>query len=266
MNVFKILLSIIFILISTTASSSIVKMKISEQLYILSGKEYGTNIGLIAAENGLILIDPMPGDNHLSELDQVIQSIYDKPVIFILNTHAHSDHTGGNKYFENKGGKLIEGDIPLKGFTHIKVESHSSIDNIFYHKESNAIFVGDIFDTSWHPTFYAGGVKGFSSAVDTILNMGDDQSLIIPGHGVTANKSSLIEFRENTFAWINRVRELYHKESDLEKIMADTQLKSILQKFNAIDKATFIPEKAYKRFIERTISVIDNEESLQQAH
>ncbi|WP_444930924.1 MBL fold metallo-hydrolase [Microbulbifer sp. SSSA002] len=266
MNIFKILFSITFILASSTASSSISKLKISEQLYILSGKEYGTNIGLIAVESGLILIDPMPGDNHLSELDQVIQSIHNEPVVFILNTHVHSDHTGGNKYFEGKGGQLIEGNLNIEGFAHVRVKSHSSDDNIYYHKKSNAIFVGDIFDTSWHPTFYAGGVEGFNNAVDAILNLGDDQSLIIPGHGVTASKSALVEFRENTFAWINRVRELYQKGSDLEKIMADTQVKSILQRFNVSGKAVFVPKRAYKRFIERTIAVIDNEESFQQAH
>ncbi|WHI51112.1 hypothetical protein P3339_22390 [Microbulbifer sp. MLAF003] len=87
----------------------------------------------------------------------------------------------------------------MDSFTHIKVKSHSAIDNIYYLKESNSIFVGDVFDTSWHPVFYSGGIKGFNEAIDAILNLGDEQSLIIPGHGVPSSKLSLLEFRKNTF-------------------------------------------------------------------
>lgn len=266
MTKFRILISISFLLSSSTALSNGVSIeKVSEYLHILGGKEYGTNIGLIATEDGLVLIDPMPGNNQLSALNDVIQSIYNKPISFILNTHAHSDHTAGNEYFVKQGGKLIEGSFNLKGFTHIKVKSHSAIDNIYYHKKSNSIFVGDVFDTSWHPTFYAGGIKGFNEAIDTILNLGDDQSLIIPGHGAPASKSSLLEFKKNTFGWINKIRELLQKGLSVEQIMVDTQIKSILEKFNVNNKSPFLPQKAYKRFIERTISVINDENSIRHA-
>ncbi|BBM01143.1 MBL fold metallo-hydrolase [Microbulbifer sp. GL-2] len=263
MKGFRILISILFLFISSTALSSGVSIqKISEQLHILSGKEYETNIGLIATEDGLVLIDPMPGNNQLSGLNEAIQSIHNEPISFILNTHAHSDHTGGNEYFKKQGGKLIENTFNLDGFTHIKVKSHSEIDNIYYHKESNSIFVGDVFDTSWHPTFYSGGIKGFNEAIDAILNLGDDQSLIIPGHGVPSSKSSLLEFRKNTFEWTNKIQELHQKGMSMEEIMIDTQVKDIVEKFNVNNKSPFLPKKAYRRFIERTISVINNEKSL----
>ncbi|MFA0813323.1 MBL fold metallo-hydrolase [Microbulbifer epialgicus] len=260
MKQFRILISISFLIISFAAlSNSLSVEKVSEHLYVLSGKEYTTNIGLIALEDGLVLIDPMPGNNQFSELDREIRSIYDKPITFILNTHAHSDHTGGNEYFKKQGGKLIENAFNLDGFTHIKVKSHSAIDNIYYHEKSNTIFVGDVFDTSWHPTFYSGGIKGFNAAIDAILDLGDDQSLIIPGHGVPANKSSLLGFRKNTFEWINKIRELNQKGWDVERIMGDTQVQDILEKFNVNNKSSFLPQKAYKRFVERTITVIKRE-------
>ncbi|AWF83301.1 hypothetical protein BTJ40_00785 [Microbulbifer sp. A4B17] len=63
--------------------------------------------------------------------------MHNKPISFILNTHAHSDHTGGNEYFEKQGGKLVQNTFNLDSFIHIKVKSHSAIDNIYYHKESN---------------------------------------------------------------------------------------------------------------------------------
>lgn len=263
MTKFKVLTVISLLFFSSTVfSSSINVEKVSDQLHVLSGKEYGTNIGLISVENGLVLIDPMPGDGLLIELNNIIQSIYGKPITFILNTHAHSDHTGGNEYFIKQGAKLVESISNLDGFVHIRVKSHSAIDNIYYHKISNTVFVGDVFDTSWHPTFYAGGIQGFNEAIDNILKLGDDQTLIVPGHGAPASKLSLLEFRKNTLEWIKKVRELHQKGWDVDKIMDDDQAMGIVEKFNVSDKTLFLPPKAYKRFIERTIAVVKKEKGM----
>lgn len=44
--------------------------------------------------------------------------------------------------------------------------------------------------------------------------------------------------------------------------MIDTQVKDILEKFNVKNKSPFLPQKAYRSFIERNISVINDEKSL----
>ncbi|GHA16368.1 cyclase [Arenicella chitinivorans] len=263
MTKFKILIAISLLLFSCTALSSGINVKkVSEHLHILSGKEYGTNIGLIPINDGLVLIDPMPGNSHLSELDKIVRSIYDKPITFILNTHAHSDHAGGNEYFIQQGGKLVGSTSNLVGFVHIKAKSHSAIDNIYYHTKSNAVFVGDVFDTSWHPTFYAGGTKGFIEAIDAILNLGDDQTLIVPGHGAPSSKLSLREFRKNTLEWISKIRELDQQGWDVDRIMDDAKVKDVLEKFNVNNEAVFLPQKAFRRFIERTIAVVKREKGM----
>ncbi len=247
---------------STVFSSNIHVEKVSDQVHILSGKEYGTNIGLITTENGLTLIDPMPGGGHLLELDNIVKSISNKSIIYILNTHTHSDHTGGNEFFIEQGAKLVESITTSDNLVHIKVKSHSSNDNIYYHKISNTIFVGDVFDTSWHPTFYAGGFQGFNDAIDAIMKLGDEESLIVPGHGAPARKLSLLEFRKNTSEWIMRVRELHQKGWDEDRIMNDAQAKSIVEKFNLGGRSPFLPQEAFKRFVERTISVIEKEKGM----
>lgn len=240
-------------------SSSISVERISEQLHILSGKEYGTSIGVLVLEDGIVLVDPMPGSDNLVELDKTIRTISEKPIQFVLNTHAHSDHTGGNEYFIKKGGALVESFPKIEGLEHINVKSHSATDNIYYYKKSNVIFAGDVFDSSWHPTFYAGGTIGFSEAVDAILKLGDDETLIVPGHGSPVRKSSLVEFKKNTLLWIAKVKELHQKGWSENRIMNDIQANEILEKFNVTGKTPFIPEKAFKRFIQRTITVIDTE-------
>lgn len=73
-------------------ANSISVERVSEQVHLLKGIDYGTNIGLILTQDGLVLIDPMPGDEHLGALDDAIQSLYVKPVKFILNTQIGRAH------------------------------------------------------------------------------------------------------------------------------------------------------------------------------
>jgi len=139
-------------------------------------------------------------------------------------------------------------------------KAHSPFDKVFFHKKSNSIWVGDIYDTSWHPTFYAGGVSGFSKAIKGILKLGNDESMIIPGHGKPTGKTELQLFKNNTLAWVARVRKLKEDGQSAIEIMNDAQIKIILGKFNVENKADFIPEEAFVRFIERTLAVIEKGE------
>ncbi|MCO7188595.1 MULTISPECIES: MBL fold metallo-hydrolase [unclassified Pseudoalteromonas] len=244
-----------------TLAATIQVQAVSQHLHILTEQDYGTNIGLFKSSDGVVLIDPMPGKTNLAQLYKTVNQIHHKPVTHILNTHNHEDHSGGNAYFMERGAQLVEGDVKLAGFTRVMVKSHTSVDNIFYHKPSNTIFVGDVFDTSWHPTFYAGGVQGFKDAIEIILQIGDEQSVIIPGHGAVSNKASLREFRANTLLWVETVRVFRKKGYSVEKIMAENESKKIVARFNVQGKVPFLPDTAYKRFVERTIQVIEQEEN-----
>ncbi|WP_125717682.1 MBL fold metallo-hydrolase [Pseudoalteromonas rubra] len=260
MKLFKTLFATALILLSSAAFSANIQVQaVSQHVHILSGKDYGTNIGLFDTPDGLVLIDPMPGEPYLAELEKTIQTIYRKPVTHIINTHAHADHTGGNAFFASRGAQLVTGAINRFDITHRVVKSHTGTDNIYYYKPGNVIFVGDVFDTSWHPTFYAGGVAGFNQAIETILSLGDEQSLVVPGHGEAANKASLRAFRQNTLDWVNMVRTLSKQGLSVEQIMADTRAVELVARFNPQGKSPFLPSKAYERFVQRTLQVIEHE-------
>ncbi|MCG7563065.1 MBL fold metallo-hydrolase [Pseudoalteromonas sp. McH1-42] len=260
MNILKALLLFVLSLMSAAALSANIQVQaVSQHLHILSGKDYGTNIGLVETPSGLVLIDPMPGKAHLAELEKVIKEIHHKPITHILNTHAHDDHSGGNAFFTSQGVQLMAGESSIQGVFHRVVKSHTTTDNIYYHKPSNAIFVGDVFDTSWHPTFYAGGVAGFKNAIDTVLRLGDEQSLVVPGHGVATDKASLRRFRKNTLEWVDTIRLLSIQGLSVEQIMTNKKVIDLAERFNLSGKSPFLPQKAYQRFIERTIQVIERE-------
>ena len=247
--------------------------KYSDANFVLVGKNYGTNVGVILGDKGLLLIDPMPGESSLDNLHVLIKDISNTPILYVVNTHNHEDHTGGNEYFNNNGATILDQNSTLLksdsddkkpllsksfGLEIIQVKSHTNQDDLYFHSESNVLFVGDVFDNSWHPTFYAGGIYGFTDTIGKILATGDENTLIVPGHGSPANKEVVNAFYDNTLVWLGRVSELHKDKVSVEEMMKDNQINEILQRFNTEKSEEFIPQKAFRRFIERTVSIVSS--------
>jgi cyclase len=83
--------------------------KVSGNIYMLEGQ--GGNIAASVGEDGIVIVD-----DQFAPLAEKIQAalkelkITDKPVRFVINTHYHGDHTGGNVPFNNAGSTLIAQD------------------------------------------------------------------------------------------------------------------------------------------------------------
>src|ERR1700730_764200 len=83
--------------------------KVSGNIYLLEGA--GGNIGASVGEDGIVIVD-----DQFAPLADKIQAalkelkITDKPVRFVINTHYHGDHTGGNVPFSSAGSTLIAQD------------------------------------------------------------------------------------------------------------------------------------------------------------
>lgn len=247
--------------ITSVKATEIDVMKISEQTYVLTSLDYGTNIGVISESGGLTLIDPMPGKGNLNELKKSIESISSKPINYVINTHQHSDHTGGNAYFSKLGAEVLSSPTDNLDIQSYELVSHSSTDVVFFDATSNVIFTGDIYDSSWHPTFYAGGISGFTKAINTIMAIGNKNTIIVPGHGKIQTKKELKDFFNNTLTWVNKIGLLHKDGLKVSEIMSRDDVKDLLNRFNIEGKENFIPEKALKRFIERTLTVVKRERS-----
>jgi len=77
---------------------------VKEGVYMLIGE--GGNIGVSAGEDGVFLIDDQFAP-LTAKIETAIDQITDKPVRFLLNTHWHADHTGGNENFGNSGTVIV---------------------------------------------------------------------------------------------------------------------------------------------------------------
>lgn len=80
--------------------------KVSGNIYMLEGA--GGNIAASVGEDGIVIVD----DQYAPLAEKIQAALKDlgvttKPVRFVINTHYHGDHTGGNELFNNAGSTLI---------------------------------------------------------------------------------------------------------------------------------------------------------------
>src|SRR6266508_3735399 len=73
--------------------------KVSGNIYLLEGA--GGNIAASVGDDGIVIVDDQ--FTPLAEkIQAALKGITDKPVRFIINTHYHGDHTGGNEFFQKQ--------------------------------------------------------------------------------------------------------------------------------------------------------------------
>jgi cyclase len=88
---------------------SIKVTKVSGNIYMLEGA--GGNIAASVGEDGIVIVD----DEYAPLAEKIAGAlkaigVTDKPVRFVINTHYHGDHTGGNLPFANGGSTVIAQD------------------------------------------------------------------------------------------------------------------------------------------------------------
>jgi len=152
--------------------------KVKGDLYMVSGE--GGNVAVYVTSEGVVLVDDMFDRNHADILAQV-KSVTEKPIRYVLNTHQHDDHAGGDMkmlpiaevvahrnaranltdikqpYYEDTPGTPIglpritftdELDVHLGGKdvqAYYFGRGHTSGDAVIYFPELKAIHTGDLF-------------------------------------------------------------------------------------------------------------------------
>ncbi len=206
---------------------------VSENIAYLEGS--GGNIGVIYGEEGIMMIDNQFAP-LTSKINTAIATLSQEQLRYVINTHYHGDHTGGNENFAEVGATIVSHDnvrtrlgitfqnealgreMEAKPETfwpgvtfskdltfHFNEEeiqithfprAHTDGDAIVFFKTSNVIHAGDCFVRYGYPyiDISAGGtIDGIIAAQRNLIDMANEETKIIPGHGEV---SSIREVQE----------------------------------------------------------------------
>lgn len=227
--------------------------ELSDGLFMLEGQGgfSGGNLGLMTGSDGVILID-----DALEPLaDKVIDAVEQHTahaVDFVINTHVHGDHIGGNVALHKTGATIIthdnirqrmletetaEGALPqitfseslnfhLNGHTafvfHVP-HAHTDGDSVIHFPEVNVIHSGDILFNGMFPFIdldSGGSVVGYLAAQEKILSMANAETKIIPGHGPLASKADLQNAHDMLADARTRVKKLVDAGRSQDEILA----------------------------------------------
>jgi glyoxylase-like metal-dependent hydrolase (beta-lactamase superfamily II) len=162
--------------------------KAGEGVYMLTGS--GGNMGLSVGDDGAFLIDDQFAP-LTEKIKAAIGSVTDRPIRFLVNTHWHGDHTGGNENlgaagtlivahenvrnrmsveqfvaaFDSRSAPAPEAALPVITFTDqvtfhwnddvlrvIHVDpAHTDGDSIIYFTEANVVHMGDVYFNGMYP-------------------------------------------------------------------------------------------------------------------
>lgn len=86
-------------------------VRVTDSIYMIKGK--GGNIGISKGRDGVLMIDSQFAP-ATTEILGLIKDLSDKPVQFLVNTHHHGDHTGGNKNMIASGTVVLSQDNARK--------------------------------------------------------------------------------------------------------------------------------------------------------
>jgi len=206
-------------------------VKVAGTVYMLTGA--GGNIGASVGDDGIVVIDDQYAP-LAPKIEAALRLITPKPVRFIINTHYHGDHTGGNEFFgksapivahENVRKRLVSGTtvhgenippaaagaLPIVTFEdsvtiHLNGEDvkavhtphgHTDGDAVIWFTKSNVVHMGDQFFNGTFPFVdreNGGSVRGLIANVDHMLAIMPDDAKVIPGHGALSDKNGLRAF------------------------------------------------------------------------
>ncbi len=192
--------------------------------YYLEGQ--GGNIGVSVGEDGVVMID----DQFAPLSDKILAAIHqlsDGDIRFLINTHVHPDHTGGNANFGRMGIVILARDevrvrlmgnqpkeaLPILTFDdpitiHLNGEdvrvipvapAHTDGDSYIYFTGSDVIHSGDVFRTTGFPYIDLGNggtLQGTIDALGVLIGLAGPNTKIVPGHGVVSGRDDVMEFRD----------------------------------------------------------------------
>ncbi len=264
------------------AKVEITPTQLAPSVWLLEGA--GGNIGVSSGDDGILIID----DQFAPLTDKIAAALKATPGAqksamprFIINTHYHGDHIGGNDHFGKQGtilahdnvlkrlatdGKTREGALPVVTFDAglnirfngdtLKVmhlgPGHTDGDSLVIFERSGVVHMGDLFFKDRFPYIDldgGGSVIGYRDNVERALAIISDDDKVIPGHGSLANRADLLKFKQMLDDSITWAKEAIASGKSLEQMQAE----GLGEKYQSWSW-NFIDEKKWIAILHRDLS------------
>ncbi len=227
-------------------------------LYGADGKFGGGNMALLVGDDEIVLIDDSM-EPLAPLLIERVTGIAGRPVDFVINTHVHGDHAGGNAALAETGTTVVAhdnirkrlivdpspaggaGGLPVITFGdgisfhvngmeakvfHVPT-AHTDGDSAIEFRGANVIHTGDLWFHDLFPFIdlnSGGSVDGYIAGQQKIIAMANDDTKIIPGHGPVAGRA---ELKRDTAMLIDsreRIKALFDQGMSEDAIVAANPL------------------------------------------
>jgi len=243
--------------------------EVSPGIFVLEGVKGfgGGSASVLIGDEHVVLIDDVmvpTAPALLAEVDRLAG----RPVDFVINTHVHGDHVGGNALMSEEGSVVVahdnirkrllpdptdaggEGGLPTvtfsdavtfhvnghEAFVYHPHAAHTDGDAIIHFRNANVIHAGDVHFSYVFPFIdldNGGSVGGYIAAQRHILTLADDATVIIAGHGkLVSTKADLQAAVDMLVDAEARVRELVYKDMSQEEVLASNPLASYHDNWN----------------------------------
>jgi glyoxylase-like metal-dependent hydrolase (beta-lactamase superfamily II) len=198
---------------------------VAGNIHMLEGS--GGNIAVSTGPDGVLIVDDQYAP-LAEKITAAIEKLDQGPIKFVLNTHWHGDHTGGNAHFGKKASIVAHANVrkrlaeksdtprealPVVTFTdsasvYINGEEiqlihlgpgHTDGDSIIHFTKSGVFHMGDLFFNGRFPFVdlgSGGDVAGLLKCVEAALQMIPADAKIIPGHGALGTRADLEKYRD----------------------------------------------------------------------
>lgn len=236
-------------------SSEKYKSKIlTPSLYMLEGA--GGNITAFIGEDGVLLVD----DDFAEMADKLLAKLKELKggsPRFIINTHFHYDHTGGNNVFGQTATIISSNEVrerlattqKLWGKDHSAVRAqalpvltyeksilfhinqdevhvvhldhgHTDGDSVVFFEKNKVVSMGDLYFSGMYPIFHpehSGSLDGYLQNIQFVLDHISNDTQIVPGHGPLSTKKDLEKYYKMILASQKIVKESINKGFSLEQ-------------------------------------------------
>ena len=225
----------------------ITAQRVTGPVHMLQGS--GGNIGVSAGPDGILIIDDQYAP-LAPKIEAALRALNSGALKFLINTHFHGDHTGGNEFFGRSAPIIAHINVrerlrdqpaaalPVITFdddasVHFNGEeiqivhfptAHTDGDSIIFFTGSNVVHMGDHFFKDRFPFVdiaSGGNAVGMMRNVGQVLDRVDDDTRIIPGHGALASKADLGRYHAMLQETISMVTSKRSAGKTLEQIQAE---------------------------------------------